>query len=69
MKYSTANLGNILEAIMGYAWISQYMKESGLKEFVEIANFVENGLMQRMIEEDEEDHEDAEAKAVDSNNK
>eukprot|EP00972_Heterocapsa_arctica_P055489 8186956-Heterocapsa_arctica.AAC.1 len=63
MKYSVVNMGNILEAIMGYAFISQYMKEEGLKDFAEIANFLENGLMHIMIEEDEEDHEDAVAKA------
>eukprot|EP00972_Heterocapsa_arctica_P079016 11650759-Heterocapsa_arctica.AAC.1 len=63
MKYSVNNMGNILEAIMGYAFLSQYMKESGLKDFMEIANYLENGLMQTMVEEDEEDHEEAEAKA------
>eukprot|EP00972_Heterocapsa_arctica_P079780 11754908-Heterocapsa_arctica.AAC.1 len=63
MKYSVNNMGNILEAIMGYAFVNQYLKEEGLKDFAEIASFMENGLMQRMIEEDEEDHEDAEAKA------
>eukprot|EP00972_Heterocapsa_arctica_P061723 9102583-Heterocapsa_arctica.AAC.1 len=63
VKYSAANMGNILETIMGYSFISQYMKEEGLKEFTEIANLLENGLMQRMIEEDEEDHDDAEATA------
>eukprot|EP00972_Heterocapsa_arctica_P077955 11496157-Heterocapsa_arctica.AAC.1 len=49
---------------MGYSFIHQYLKEEGLEDFVEIANYLENGLMQRMTEEDEEDHDDAEAIAV-----
>eukprot|EP00972_Heterocapsa_arctica_P003767 560857-Heterocapsa_arctica.AAC.1 len=57
-------MGNILEAIMGYAFISQYMKEVGLKDFMEIANFLENTLMEIMIEDNEEDHEEAETKAA-----
>eukprot|EP00972_Heterocapsa_arctica_P075067 11077357-Heterocapsa_arctica.AAC.1 len=62
MKHNINNLGNILEAIVGYAWLSQYMKEYDLKEFVEIANYEENGLMQRMTAEDEEDQEEVEEK-------
>eukprot|EP00972_Heterocapsa_arctica_P010193 1495915-Heterocapsa_arctica.AAC.1 len=50
---------------MGDAFVGQYLKEEGLKDFTEIANFLENGLMQRMIEDDEEDHEEADAKAAD----
>eukprot|EP00972_Heterocapsa_arctica_P065566 9676436-Heterocapsa_arctica.AAC.1 len=42
------------------------MQEYELKDFVEIANYVENGLMQRMIEEDEEDQGEVEEKGAGS---
>eukprot|EP00972_Heterocapsa_arctica_P091113 13445511-Heterocapsa_arctica.AAC.1 len=40
MKYNNKNLGNILEAIMGYSWISHYKKQQDLMEFAELANFL-----------------------------
>eukprot|EP00972_Heterocapsa_arctica_P044708 6596806-Heterocapsa_arctica.AAC.1 len=55
-------MGNILEAIMGYAWRSHSKKEHDLKEFPEFANFLENGLMQRMTTKDEEEQEETEGK-------
>eukprot|EP00972_Heterocapsa_arctica_P106640 15707212-Heterocapsa_arctica.AAC.1 len=57
---------------MGYSWLSQYRKEHEFKEFIEIANYLENGLMQRMVAEDEEEQEEMEGKeggSTDESNK
>eukprot|EP00972_Heterocapsa_arctica_P001911 273536-Heterocapsa_arctica.AAC.1 len=63
-KFNSKNMGNILEAIMGYSFIYHDKKEQGLKDFPELANFLENGLMKRLVEEDEEEEEEADANAV-----
>eukprot|EP00972_Heterocapsa_arctica_P001234 180663-Heterocapsa_arctica.AAC.1 len=58
MKYNNKNMGNILEAIMGYAWLCHSKKDRDQQEFPEFANFLENGLLQRTTTEDEEEQEE-----------
>eukprot|EP00972_Heterocapsa_arctica_P017630 2607524-Heterocapsa_arctica.AAC.1 len=58
MKYNNKNMGNILEAIMGYSWLSHGKKEHDLQEFPEFANYLDNVFMERMVTEDEEEQEE-----------
>eukprot|EP00972_Heterocapsa_arctica_P070752 10451226-Heterocapsa_arctica.AAC.1 len=51
-NFNNANSGNILEAFMGYAWIFNYKKDPDLVEFPDILNCLENGILNRMMEEE-----------------
>eukprot|EP00972_Heterocapsa_arctica_P068925 10183250-Heterocapsa_arctica.AAC.1 len=42
---------------MGYSWISHYKKEQDLQDFTELANYLDNGMMQRMATADTEEEE------------
>jgi hypothetical protein len=53
-RYSPINLGNIIETILGYGFIAKNRKDERLMEFIEIANYLENALEARSMEEDTE---------------
>eukprot|EP00972_Heterocapsa_arctica_P004686 694270-Heterocapsa_arctica.AAC.1 len=42
---------------MGYAWLHHAKKDPDLQEFLEIANFLENGIRYRLMTEDDEEQE------------
>eukprot|EP00972_Heterocapsa_arctica_P070918 10478014-Heterocapsa_arctica.AAC.1 len=58
MKYGPNNKGNILETIMGYSFIAHYFKEDSLTEIIEIATYLENALIKRATEDEEEEQEE-----------
>eukprot|EP00972_Heterocapsa_arctica_P100425 14809773-Heterocapsa_arctica.AAC.1 len=68
MKYGAKNMGNILESMMGYAFISQYYQEKSLEEFEEIANYVENNIFARATEEEDEEEDEQVVNPAETNN-
>eukprot|EP00972_Heterocapsa_arctica_P073627 10871818-Heterocapsa_arctica.AAC.1 len=58
MKYGKENMGNIVESIMGYSLVATYFKEEDFMEFREIANYLENEMIKRAAEEDDEPEEE-----------
>eukprot|EP00972_Heterocapsa_arctica_P013799 2035325-Heterocapsa_arctica.AAC.1 len=58
-KYNDANSGNILEAIMGYAWLYQNKKNPDLKDFPDIMNYMENEILKRATTDETEKKEEA----------
>eukprot|EP00972_Heterocapsa_arctica_P093750 13828805-Heterocapsa_arctica.AAC.1 len=50
-------MGNILETIMGYSFIAHFFRVECLMELMEIANYLENALIARATEDDEEEQE------------
>eukprot|EP00972_Heterocapsa_arctica_P004522 672131-Heterocapsa_arctica.AAC.1 len=51
-KFNNVNMGNILEAIMGYAWIYNYKKNAVLAEFQDILNCLETGIQKIQMTEE-----------------
>ena len=51
-KFNNENMGNILEAIMGYAWIYNYKKNPELAEFQDIPNCLETGIQTMQMTEE-----------------
>eukprot|EP00972_Heterocapsa_arctica_P028270 4157407-Heterocapsa_arctica.AAC.1 len=51
-KFNNVNMGNILEAVMGYAWIYNYKNNPDLAEAQDILNCLETGI-QTMLKTEE----------------
>eukprot|EP00972_Heterocapsa_arctica_P008064 1177694-Heterocapsa_arctica.AAC.1 len=53
-------MGNLIESVLGYGFLAKNRKLENLLEFIEIANYLENALEERTMEEEAMDIEEAE---------